>query len=186
MPVSAPQRSRFSHRIRRPCDLMRRRLFTSLSAVSLVLCIGATTSWCRSYFDQDGLLVLKIPNGVQIRHDRGSVNLNFTKNMLDSVEPERLHLVYIKSPICSHPNWMPRFMGFGFKGRTRLEVAWSVVAPHWFLVLITLILPLAWGTRFSRRRLQAKKHFCINCGYDLRGSKFRCPECGTPIASSHS
>jgi hypothetical protein len=46
------------------------------------------------------------------------------------------------------------------------------------LLIVSLILR-------EKRRLDAKDRFdrqqCVNCGYDLRASEDRCPECGFPI-----
>lgn len=47
------------------------------------------------------------------------------------------------------------------------------------------LLPLWWIARLAiRRRMQgmrAGRELCVECGYDLRASSNRCPECGTAI-----
>jgi predicted Zn-ribbon and HTH transcriptional regulator len=54
------------------------------------------------------------------------------------------------------------------------------------VALVSAVLPAFWiaaAARFSREQRLRKKHpgRCAKCGYDLHGSKERCPECGTPI-----
>lgn len=53
-----------------------------------------------------------------------------------------------------------------------------VVLPNWFVVGLTLILPLWWLVTSRGRRRRRFSH-CTVCGYDLRASSVRCPECGT-------
>lgn len=55
--------------------------------------------------------------------------------------------------------------------------------PFWLIILLSAILPAIWFFRFRARTTQRRKEmgFCLTCGYDLRASKDRCPECGRAI-----
>jgi hypothetical protein len=50
--------------------------------------------------------------------------------------------------------------------------------PLWFVVLATLPLPLQLARSRWRFRRRQKGGLCLNCGYDLRATPDRCPECG--------
>ncbi len=64
----------------------------------------------------------------------------------------------------------------------RLGQQWhglAVSVPHWFVVVLTGIPPALWVRQFHRRRRRIAEHQCVVCGYDLRATRDRCPECGT-------
>ncbi len=64
-----------------------------------------------------------------------------------------------------------------------------VVFPYWSLVVTTLPFSFWYAVRKRRRwvrRRRARRGLCLRCGYDLRASTDRCPECGTSISAKRS
>jgi hypothetical protein len=55
----------------------------------------------------------------------------------------------------------------------------TVTLPDWFIALLFLILPSMAIVRIFRRRILARQGHCAICGYDMRATPDRCPECGT-------
>jgi hypothetical protein len=56
---------------------------------------------------------------------------------------------------------------------------WNI--PYWKPVLLGLILPFyrfPWQS-INCRAKRIRRGLCVNCGYDLRATPNRCPECGT-------
>jgi hypothetical protein len=54
-----------------------------------------------------------------------------------------------------------------------------VHAPHWTLLALLCVPPAFAFARRARQRKRARSGACPSCGYDLRSTPERCPECGT-------
>jgi hypothetical protein len=74
-------------------------------------------------------------------------------------------------------------------GAARTEVTeqwltgWTAWVPLWLIVALAAALPagrlVAWGARRRRERRLRREVRCPACGYDLRATPDKCPECGT-------
>jgi hypothetical protein len=162
---------------------MIRRLLTIASALSLLLCVATIVFWTRSYLAADSIRWNVPPHGGVSFLSSGG---RFTLSMYAGVERmvggfqhlSQSHFDFDDQTarwFLTYHNWL----GFGFG--TGFADAGPVIVPYWFVALLTCVSPL-WlflGRRRSRRRHTLG--LCPSCGYDLRASKERCPECGTPI-----
>jgi hypothetical protein len=174
---------------------MRRRLFNLAAMISLVLCGAVAGLWVHSGFRAVwwGHGGSRNANGVtrqwEVGSRQGQVYWMLVWHWATS-SPE-----YVGSYLRSGPTqpsvwfWMPAStpIGFGAAGfyveRMRAPaVAWDrrfVFVPDWFLIGICLVLPAA---RWLKRTPVPGR--CHTCGYDLRATPQRCPECGAvPEAS---
>ncbi len=71
-------------------------------------------------------------------------------------------------------------LGFRYIRATSLGLRrWNLVIPFWILMLGTLTPPLFdWRHRRIAWKMRQLRQ-CQTCGYDLRATPDRCPECGT-------
>ncbi len=61
-----------------------------------------------------------------------------------------------------------------------------IVVPYWILAFALAILPFIFFRSRMLRRRRRRMGLCIGCGYDIRASAGRCPECGMEIPSSET
>jgi len=57
----------------------------------------------------------------------------------------------------------------------------EIACPLWLMALVTAVLPAMWVVRRAVRRNSSRPGQCRTCGYDLRATPGRCPECGTSV-----
>jgi hypothetical protein len=55
---------------------------------------------------------------------------------------------------------------------------WVLAVRPWLPMAVLLVMPAIWLHRFRKARRARRLGLCPACGYDLRASPERCPECG--------
>lgn len=64
----------------------------------------------------------------------------------------------------------------------------TLLLPAWVVAILLGFLPLWWVKSFRRDRRRSKRRDagqCLACGYDLRESPERCPECGAAVGGEY-
>ena len=75
-------------------------------------------------------------------------------------------------------NWLG--FAYGWRIFTDGRVV-AVVVPMWVPVILLSVYPAVRGWHAFRGRKRFREGLCPKCGYDLRESPEKCPECGTPV-----
>jgi hypothetical protein len=178
-----------------------RRLFVLSSAASLLLMLGISILWIRSY---------RVTDRFTFRSSIGHENLYSRQGHLVFYllradwpdQPAKLFgLAYQRDePSPPSEDILTRLLLCTDSGAT--ETSWDygafywwerrrpdgviylmTIAPCWSLTLASSLLPLFWtGLQVHsrlRRRLNRTLGLCRVCGYDLRATPQRCPECGS-------
>ena len=172
---------------------MRRKLFNFAAALSATVCLFALLQAFDASVHPDRygrlLLDLPLPGNLQL-HFRDSFVLR-TRGYLHNEEW-----------VTGRSKGIAQFNSERFKFRFEVDywnystttsypppedrgpiAGWTVGVPFWFVILISAPVPCNWLARWARqrkRRRRRQRGICEQCGYDLRATRDRCPECGVP------
>ncbi|MGE5611011.1 MAG: hypothetical protein ACM359_17305 [Bacillota bacterium] len=178
---------------------MKRKLLNVLAALSLVLCPSFAGLWIRSCYVWDSLsyCIIKeqgppiVTANYILASERGAIDCELWQT---KQHPMATLAHFASWPLgqikryTSSPRTLLPFRWFRFAHarpnnlgpRMTLDI-YQVRIPSWFPCLLTAIPPALWLRQTHRQRKREKLGLCPTCGYDLRASQTRCPECGSPI-----
>ena len=174
---------------------MKRILFTAASALSLLLLLAVIVAWVRSYsgityITYSGWTQPAVGSGPPRVRDRYGIltragKANFGRFWFwnpGKNTPLQYRWKYERPPRSSQFGAIPphSFLGFGYGNQGSPLYSVGLRVPLWFITALLGVLPLTWLVRVFRHR-RRDPHACRICGYDLRASNDRCPECGTLI-----
>jgi hypothetical protein len=170
---------------------------------SLIFCAVTCVLWVRSHSGGESLERLGSNWRTLVISDRGFVGIRHMNGPYVTVgDPPSGSWIHLRPTF-----YQPSFSGdrpLGFNAgdvrptRTsgvvrlheRASVPWPdrerwVTVPYWSLALAFVSVPLAYVLmRVARARRGAPAGCCGACGYDLRASPGRCPECGKVSAGA--
>jgi hypothetical protein len=154
-----------------------------LPLVSLLLCAAATALWARASRHQDAVFFHTRDSTNALFSGQGRIVFNRTHRP-GSNPPDVPVFAYQHMRMEPRRWFLPAALGFGFAiGRT-IQVPTTTTytgfaIPYWFIILALLIAPITSLRRRLRLRRRQRQGLCLRCGYDLRATAHRCPECGS-------
>jgi rRNA maturation protein Nop10 len=173
---------------------MRRRLFKVVAALSLLLCVAASMLWVRSYRIADSIEWMSHYRQRFVACSRGRIlaQINRGPSGTNEFEPITHHADVIKANDTQGLGRPWRYGGFWIEelsfapsGSSSASLPYTdVIVPLYAVVIVSLIVPGVALRRMIRQRRYGPG-VCANCGYDLRATPDRCPECGAVTTTAH-
>jgi hypothetical protein len=157
-------------------------LFSTAAALSLGLFVATVALWVKGYFVTESVRWSDQRAWQCWMHGRGQMMyLRAAADGLVHMAPNRQ--VEGEGKRVADAQWLVRdfvrFAGFAFgRGAGMGYTGWTVVVPMWFACVTFAVLPIVGFRGWRRRRRVDRAGLCSACGYDLRATPDRCPECG--------
>jgi hypothetical protein len=170
-------------------------IFHTLTAMSLLLFVAGVLLCVRSYWVEDflqhydGQIILS-----SVSFSQGSIIVNRAVGLQWLVLSSNEYLTF---PVARGTSSLHRSFTCSFATKPLQTVVFAskldetgkwvnfgydqtLIFPIYLPIVLAAVLPLAWLRWRMRSQFQAGH--CPACGYDLRASKDRCPECGMAIS----
>ena len=149
---------------------MFRILLKATTVLSLALWVAAVVLWLRSY---------RVVDSVSWNGSRPFTKLSTSDCTLEFWAFARHNEDFGTGwSYDSWPNERPEYVWGWYEIRADGQL--KVAVPCWVLCLATAVFAIASTlARHIRAKHRAVGTSCRNCGYDLRATPDRCPECGT-------
>lgn len=153
-----------------------RRVFAAIAAVSLLLCLCLAAMWLwytldhRNAWAKGGqalpFAAVRIEDGLLLYSGTWKRGMPY----VGLIRRHQYRVVGFELVLVRSQSWAHRPV-----------VAWEFKVPYWFLVMLTALLPIRYFAfrRRWRNEQMIRQQICTRCGYDLRATPDRCPECGT-------
>ena len=137
-------------------------------------------TYARSYFPEDFRLI----------SCNGKIYFAFISDSLDERTTSKdtgRESGRVLVSLCHSESTGPSFSWMGLEyitdGPNNADFRIVAISYAYFAILGVALMTTA-ALNYRRHQHRHTHGLCRNCGYDLRASKDRCPECGTSIASS--